>query len=364
MSFPPATEIFQFAGFASCRYGFTTRYPQGGGLPHSEISGSPGARPSPELFAACHVLHRLSVPRHPPDALLVLAHAQPQGRAFARPEVGDQRSEIRPAGSACPPACRPPEPMREHRPYRNHRSRRTAYPCPGTTDRPHKTRRSRQSILSCPLHGHDSLHDVKTSDGHAGPFCRATRADLVPGDSADGVRHLRSHPRLLVGLGRFERPTSRLSGVRSNQLSYRPGFRGRRSEIRDRTPPSGHDATAAGIRSLISVLCPLEGMRRRRPGSGRHRRRAGPCGRVQRSRLRCRAGPAALRKEVIQPQVPLRLPCYDFTPVADLTVDGCLPDPKIEVSSPASGQTNSHGVTGGVYKARERIHRGMLIHDY
>jgi hypothetical protein len=71
-----------------------------------------------------------------------------------------------------------------------------------------------------------------------------------------------------------------------------------------------------------------------------------------------------LRKEVIQPQVPLRLPCYDFTPVADLTVDGCLPNPKIRVSSPVSGQTNSHGVTGGVYKARERIHRGMLIHDY
>ena len=67
-----------------------------------------------------------------------------------------------------------------------------------------------------------------------------------------------------------------------------------------------------------------------------------------------------LRKEVIQPQVPLRLPCYDFTPVADLTVDGCL----LAVSTPASGKTNSHGVTGGVYKARERIHRGMLIRDY
>ena len=67
-----------------------------------------------------------------------------------------------------------------------------------------------------------------------------------------------------------------------------------------------------------------------------------------------------LRKEVIQPQVPLRLPCYDFTPVADLTVVGCFP----KVSAPASGGTNSHGVTGGVYKARERIHRGMLIHDY
>ena len=62
-----------------------------------------------------------------------------------------------------------------------------------------------------------------------------------------------------------------------------------------------------------------------------------------------------LRKEVIQPQVPLRLPCYDFTPVANLTVVGCL----LAVSEPASGKTNSHGVTGGVYKARERIHRDI-----
>ena len=65
-------------------------------------------------------------------------------------------------------------------------------------------------------------------------------------------------------------------------------------------------------------------------------------------------------KEVIQPQVPLRLPCYDFTPVADPTVVGCF----LTVSAPASGRTNSHGVTGGVYKARERIHRGVLIRDY
>ena len=70
--------------------------------------------------------------------------------------------------------------------------------------------------------------------------------------------------------------------------------------------------------------------------------------------------PLASRKEVIQPQVPLRLPCYDFTPVADLTVAGCL----LAVGTPSSGKTNSHGVTGGVYKARERIHRGMLIRDY
>ena len=67
-----------------------------------------------------------------------------------------------------------------------------------------------------------------------------------------------------------------------------------------------------------------------------------------------------LRKEVIQPQVPLRLPCYDFTPVADPTVVRCLQ----KVSARPAGRTNSHGVTGGVYKARERIHRVMLLRDY
>jgi hypothetical protein len=65
-------------------------------------------------------------------------------------------------------------------------------------------------------------------------------------------------------------------------------------------------------------------------------------------------------KEVIQPQVPLRLPCYDFTPVIDHTVVSVLP----KVRLPTSGAANSHGVTGGVYKARERIHRGILIRDY
>ena len=66
------------------------------------------------------------------------------------------------------------------------------------------------------------------------------------------------------------------------------------------------------------------------------------------------------RKEVIQPQVPLRLPCYDFTPVAELTVARCPP----RVGARSSGKPNSHGVTGGVYKARERIHRVMLLRDY
>jgi hypothetical protein len=72
MSFPPGTEMFQFPGFASYHYGFMIRYPLPGGLPHSDIHGSTPARGSPWLFAACHVLHRLLVPRHPPNALLML----------------------------------------------------------------------------------------------------------------------------------------------------------------------------------------------------------------------------------------------------------------------------------------------------
>ena len=112
----------------------------------------------------------------------------------------------------------------------------------------------------------------------------------------------------MVGTGRFELPTSRLSVVRSNQLSYAPVYIYRK-EFMD-----------SDVISTLDIL----------------------------------------RKEVIQPQVPLRLPCYDFTLVADPTVVGCFQ----KVSAPPSGKTNSHGVTGGVYKARERIHRGMLIHDY
>ena len=66
------------------------------------------------------------------------------------------------------------------------------------------------------------------------------------------------------------------------------------------------------------------------------------------------------RKEVIQPHLPVRLPCYDFTPVMKPTVDAVL----LAVKQTSSGEPHSHGVTGGVYKTRERIHRGMLIRDY
>ena len=66
------------------------------------------------------------------------------------------------------------------------------------------------------------------------------------------------------------------------------------------------------------------------------------------------------RKEVIQPHLPVRLPCYDFTPLTLHTYGASL----LAVGPATSGADDSGGVTGGVYKARERIHRGMMIRDY
>ena len=66
------------------------------------------------------------------------------------------------------------------------------------------------------------------------------------------------------------------------------------------------------------------------------------------------------RKEVIQPHLPVRLPCYDFVPIAGSTLDGSL----LAVRPPASGVSNFHDVTGGVYKARERIHCCVLTSSY
>ena len=87
-------------------------------------------------------------------------------------------------------------------------------------------------------------------------------------------------------------------------------------------------------------------------------------GNITRTRMVVRPEPSAiaerfecaetfsLRKEVIQPQVLLRLPCYDFTPIMNYTLGGC----SLAVSAPTSSATHFRDVTGGVYKARERIH--------
>jgi hypothetical protein len=121
-----------------------------------------------------------------------------------------------------------------------------------------------------------------------------------------------------VGLSGFEPPTSRLSGVRSYQLSYRPNT------------------------AFV--------------GPSTRRRAPSPTQRIiRKSRANFPRIFALLRKEVIQPHVPVRLPCYDFTPITDHAFGTCL----LAVSLVTSGTTSFRDVTGGVYKARERIHRGV-----
>ena len=94
------------------------------------------------------------------------------------------------------------------------------------------------------------------------------------------------------------------------------------------------------------------------PMSPRFRHRAGYGTRSERV-LRMRANfQGILRKEVIQPQVPLRLPCYDLVPITGFIFGACLAAPATS-DAPRFG-----GLTGGVYKAQEHIHRGMLIRDY
>ena len=124
----------------------------------------------------------------------------------------------------------------------------------------------------------------------------------------------------MVGLNGLEPSTSRLSGVRSNQLSYRP------------IPP------------ILIIEFPIWSLKTEHDFNTRTWFFVF----------------LLLRKEVIHPHVPVGIPCYDLTPIIGPTLDGSL----LTVRPPASGITNSHGLTGGVYKPRERIHRDMLIRDY
>ena len=172
----------------------------------------------------------------------------------------------------------------------------------------------------------------------------------------------------MVGSSGLEPPTSRLSGVRSNQLSYEPMVSVsplESSSLSSYPKVSGGDerVRTAGLLLARQALYQLSYTPM-------------PCcffqctfqhteNYIVRSIQLTLSFFSSLfrfhpRKEVIQPHLPIRLPCYDFTPVIGLTFDGSL----LTVRIPASGAPNSHGVTGGVYKARERIHRGMLIRDY
>ena len=182
---------------------------------------------------------------------------------------------------------------------------------------------------------------------------------------------------ILVGSSGLEPPTSRLSGARSSLLSYEPVFSpslfasGGDEEIRTLDP------LLAG--QVLSQLSYTPRSFRVRTLKIEQRNPSKLC--LTRPVIFCRClivrwHPLFLsvvmtlillesryclhRKEVIQPHLPIRLPCYDLTPIIEPTFDCCL----LAVSSQASGVPDFHGLTGGVYKARERIHRSMLTCDY
>ena len=154
----------------------------------------------------------------------------------------------------------------------------------------------------------------------------------------------------MVGRSGLEPPTSRLSGECSNQLSYTPKQASARPIERTLKTIQAWKLTVNSLRTLALRDFRLSSFFLYQVSLAIDLRMKDSCFHAS----------LLLRKEVIQPHLPIRLPCYDFTPVIGLTLAGWL----LAVTSPVSGATNSHGVTGGVYKARERIHRGMLIRDY
>ena len=127
------------------------------------------------------------------------------------------------------------------------------------------------------------------------PMTSACKAGALPTELQPRFADSESQIAGMVGLSRFELLTSRLSGVRSNQLSYRPETGNTPIPWKlDRRNETVSGSTLCNFHSPVI----LQG---------------------------CSVPGAAPRKEVIQPQVLLQLPCYDFTPIADHTMDGCLP---------------------------------------
>ena len=212
--------MFQFAGFASTAYVFSSRYRRSGGLPHSEIHGSKPARGSPWLIATCCVLHRLSVPRHPPDALhtLVListnaprAGESPQGTNY-------QPARIR---QRCIVMTQPAVPSCEATALSGHPRSLILFTCQRSHIRPradicflsHRISLGRVIKGHCPSLCPSSWWR-RTGSNRRPHACkaRALPTELRPhGEGSGGT---------VVGQGRLELPTSRLSSARSNQLSY------------------------------------------------------------------------------------------------------------------------------------------------
>ena len=231
MSFPPGTEMFQFPGFASAPYGFRYGYRISGGLPHSEICGSKGARPSPQLIAACHVLHRLSVPRHPPDALRRLISASstreaPRTEASALPDTSSVHRYLSPQPEQSSPRIHRGKPLRSKTAIvpSSHSLHNVQYP--RSPKRPAADRSPRISVLSRSslplLASRLRLFEASPPAAHllTPGWWRRTGSNRRPHACKARALPTELRPRRMVGQGGFEPPTSRLSSARSNQLSY------------------------------------------------------------------------------------------------------------------------------------------------
>ena len=223
MSFPPGTEMFQFPGFASATYGFSGGYSLRSGLPHSEILGSKPARGSPRLFAACHVLHRLLAPRHPPDALAFLVPRQRPPQTTPRSAIaGDTRARARQskvregAVAGVIPATTTKRAVRARNGPHTHAR------CASCLQTEETKKNGRTRDLPMPVDAR--LHKDHGSLHAPCPQRAPLTTSRCPNSTRPAARSRtpRACGERLVGLGRLERPTSRLSGVRSNQLSYRP----------------------------------------------------------------------------------------------------------------------------------------------
>ena len=255
------------------------------GFPHSDIHGSTLACSSPWLFAASHVLHRLLVPRHPPNALNSLT-TKPFGSRVFPLATRRQLAKARASPSSGPtPTTRPDRCVgAAPRCSRTHvRSAPVlAPPCARLARYGFGTHSSLQAASPAAWYPRRFLSDSHT---HVVVLSRASFIYSIVSDCSNSAAlsscAVALRP-LQVGQERLELSTPRLSSVCSNQLSYWPLVQSvsqsRIAKITARIDRASTDFVSVGYS----------------------------------------------RKEVIQPQVPLRLPCYDFTPVTSHSLGGCL----------------------------------------
>ena len=216
MSFPPDTKMFQFSGFAPTHYVFMCRSGLSQGLPHSEIAGSKPIRGSPTLIAAYHVLHRLSVPRHPPNALKSLDRSHYQcssGLLDLGKEI--QLMNIDAEKLICASICLLWAVKHHSRGSRHYKQIPSFTMSISDTHACYCGETGYRSPAGCRI----SIMEHWWSQTGSNRRPQACKASALPTEL--WPRSVPCHQNM-VGLGRLELPTPRLSSVCSNQLSYRP----------------------------------------------------------------------------------------------------------------------------------------------